>query len=106
MLSQIKLHWQILIALILAVAFGYYLPNLIPYVSWMGDVFLRGLSMIVIPLVFSSIISGVASIGGGSNLGRIGIKTISLYLSTSLIAILTGLFLVNLLQPGDRKSVV
>lgn len=100
MLSKIKLHWQILIALILAVAFGYYLPNLIPYVSWMGDVFLRGLSMIVIPLVFSSIISGVASIGGGSNLGRIGVKTISLYLSTSLIAILTGLFLVNLLKPG------
>ena len=104
MLSKIKLHWQILIALILAVAFGYYLPDRVPYISWMGDVFLRGLGMIVIPLVFSSIVSGVASIGGGSNLGRLGIKTISLYLSTSFIAILTGLFFVNLFQPGKGAN--
>ncbi|HZK95327.1 MAG TPA: dicarboxylate/amino acid:cation symporter [Prolixibacteraceae bacterium] len=100
MLAKIKLHWQILIALILAVGFGNYLPDWIPYVSWMGEVFLRGLSMVVIPLVFSSIISGVASIGGGSNLGRLGMKTLSFYLSTSFVAILTGLFFVNLLEPG------
>ncbi len=100
MLLKIKLHWQILIALVLSVFFGYYLPESIPYVSWMGDIFLRGLSMIVIPLVFSSIVSGLANIGGGSSLGRLGFKTIALYLSTSFVAILTGLLLVNLFQPG------
>lgn len=100
MLSKIKLHWQILIALILAVAFGYFAPDLVQYISWMGVIFLRGLNMVVVPLILSSIISGVASIGGGSNLGRLGFKTISYYIVTSLIAILTGLFFVNLFQPG------
>ncbi|MFW6259410.1 MAG: cation:dicarboxylate symporter family transporter, partial [Tangfeifania sp.] len=70
---KIKLHWQILIALILAVLFGYFVPSGVKYVSWMGDIFLRALKMIIIPLVFSSIISGVSSIGGGKNLGRLGI---------------------------------
>jgi Na+/H+-dicarboxylate symporter len=66
----------------------------------MGVVFLRALNMVVVPLILSSIISGVASIGGGSNLGRLGAKTISFYIGTSFIAILTGLFFVNILQPG------
>lgn len=100
MLSKIKLHWQILIALILAVLFGYFLPDMAVYTNWMGDVFLRGLSMVVIPLVFSSIVSGVASIGGGSNLGRLGIKTMSFYIITSLMAIVTGLVFVNVFNPG------
>ena len=81
MILKIKLHWQILIALILAVAFGYYLPNQVPYISWLGVIFLRALNMIVVPLILSSIISGVASIGGGSNLGRLGAKTILFYVS-------------------------
>lgn len=100
MLSKIKLHWQILIALILAVAIGYYTPGLVDYISWIGVIFLRALNMVVVPLILSSIISGVASIGGGSNLGRLGLKTMLYYIVTSLIAILTGLFLVNLFQPG------
>lgn len=104
MILKIKLHWQILIALVIAVAFGYYIPEWVQYTSWMGDVFLRGLSMVVIPLVFSSIISGVASIGGGSNLGRLGFKTMALYLSTSFVAILTGLFFVNLFHPGTGTN--
>jgi Na+/H+-dicarboxylate symporter len=100
MIFKIKLHWQILIALILAVAFGYYFPNQVSYISWMGVIFLRALNMIVVPLILSSIISGVASVGGGSNLGRLGVKTMLFYVVTSLIAILVGLFLVNLFQPG------
>jgi len=97
---KIKLHWQILIALILAVLFGYFFPSGVKYVSWMGDIFLRALKMIIIPLVFSSIISGVSSIGGGKNLGRLGIKTLFYYLSTSALAIVTGLTVVNLVKPG------
>lgn len=100
MLSKIKLHWQILIALILAVAFGYFAPDLVDYITWMGVIFLRGLNMVVVPLILSSIICGVASIGGGSSLGRLSIKTLSYYIITSLIAILLGLLLVNLLKPG------
>jgi Na+/H+-dicarboxylate symporter len=100
MIFKIKLHWQILIALVIAVPFGSFLPGSVEYISWMGVIFLRGLNMVVVPLIFSSIVSGVASIGGGSNLGRLGFKTLSFYIATSFVAIVTGLFFVNLLQPG------
>ena len=97
---KIKLHWQILIALVLAVFFAYYIPGGIKYVSWMGEIFLTALKMVIIPLILSSIISGVTSMGGGKNLGRLGAKTLLYYVSTSLIAILTGLLLVNVIRPG------
>jgi len=97
---RLKLHWQILIALVLAVLLGYFFPASVKGLSWMGDVFLRSLKMVIIPLIFSSITSGVTSIGSGRSLGRIGIKTLGYYISTSLMAILTGLLLVNLIRPG------
>ncbi len=97
---KIKLHWQILIAFILAVLFGYFIPQGVPYIAWMGDIFLRSLKMVIIPLVFSSIISGVTSMGDGKNLGRLGLKTMAYYLTTSTLAILTGLAVVNLVKPG------
>lgn len=97
---NIKLHWQILIAFILAIFFGYFVPNGVPYVSWMGDIFLRSLKMVIIPLIFSSIISGVTSMGDGKNLGRLGLKAVSYYITTSFLAIITGLFIVNLIEPG------
>ncbi len=97
---KMKLHWQILIALVLAVLFGYLAPAATHYTSWMGDIFLRALKMVIIPLILSSIISGVTSMGEGKNLGRLGLKTLLYYLATSTLAILTGLFLVNLIKPG------
>jgi Na+/H+-dicarboxylate symporter len=98
---KIKLHWQILIALVLAIVYGLFAnEQAIGYVSWMGDVFLRALKMLIIPLILSSLISGIANIGSGSSLGRLGLKTIAYYVSTSLLAILTGQILVNIIRPG------
>ena len=99
-MKKIALHWQILIAFILAIIFGIFLKDHVKYVSWMGDIFLRMLKMIVIPLVLSSIISGIANIGSDGNFGKLGLKTIAYYLMTSVFAIATGLFLVNLIKPG------
>ena len=65
-----------------------------------ADIFLKLLKMIVIPLVFFSLISGMLGIGDVSRLGRMGTKTFGLYIVTSLLAILVGLSLVNLIQPG------
>jgi len=97
---KIKLHWQILIALIIAVLYGLFLTDYAYLVTWMGDLFLRALRMIIVPLILTSIVSGVTSIGDAQNLGRLGLKTITYYISTSLFAIVTGLFFVNLIQPG------
>ena len=106
-MKKIPLHWQILIALILAIFYGLYMGDeAVSYVAWMGDVFLRALKMLIIPLIVSSLISGIANIGSGSNLGRLGLKTLSFYVSTSFLAILTGQVLVNIIKPGvgvDRE---
>ncbi|MBI9052993.1 MAG: dicarboxylate/amino acid:cation symporter [Bacteroidales bacterium] len=99
-MKKIALHWQILIALLLAVLFGAIFPNQVRYVSWMGDIFMRALKMLIIPLILSSIISGVTNIGSAEHLGRLTFKTFSYYVITSTLAILTGLFLVNTIVPG------
>ena len=78
---------------------AYYNPA-VGKVSWLGDLFLRALKMLIIPLIVSSLISGITNIGSGQNLGRLGLKTISYYLITSILAILTGLSLVNIIRPG------
>jgi Na+/H+-dicarboxylate symporter len=97
---KIKLHWQILIAFVIAIILGITIPEHSGYIRWLGDLFLRALKMIIVPLVFSSIVSGVANLGSTSSLGRLGIKTISYYVTTSIFAILTGLLLVNIIKPG------
>lgn len=97
---KLKLHWQILIALIVAILYGLFLTDYAYLVTWTGDLFLRALKMIIIPLILTSIVSGVTSIGDAQNLGRLGFKTIAYYITTSLFAIVTGLVFVNLIQPG------
>ncbi len=71
-----------------------------PVYSLLGKVFINALTLVVVPLVSSSIITGIARIGNDSSFGRLGAKIFAFYLGTSLIAILVGLFCVNLLNPG------
>ena len=72
--------------------------------GWMGTMFVRLLRMVIVPLILSSIVSGVTSVGGGRSLGRLGAKTFAYYVSTSLLAIVTGLILVNLIRPGVGRD--
>lgn len=97
---KLKLHWQILISFIIAILLGSFFPQYSDYVRWLGDIFLRALKMIIVPLIITSIVSGVTNIGGTKSLGRLGLKTISYYVLTSTFAILTGLLLVDLIKPG------
>jgi proton glutamate symport protein len=69
--------------------------------EWIGKVFLTLLNMVVVPLVFASIVSSLTSVGAGGGLGRMGLRTVGYYLTTSLLAILVGIALVNLVRPGD-----
>jgi Na+/H+-dicarboxylate symporter len=95
-----EMHWQILIALIAGTLFGVYFSGQVVWIGWMGDLFLKLLKMVIIPLIVSSIITGIAGIGSPESLGRLGLKTIGFYMLTSLLAILLGLFLVNVIKPG------
>ncbi len=106
----LALHWQILIGIGLGIVAGIMLCKIWPYeewskyIKWAGDIFLRGLRMIVIPLVFTSIALGVAGMGNSAALGRIAGKTLLYYIVTTVIAATIGLTLVNLVKPGVGAS--
>ena len=114
-MPKLELHWQILIAIIMAAIVGGFVFNAfestgidptlfgIKYLSifdYIGTMFLNALKMIIVPLITSSIIVGVAGIGSGGNLGALGGKTLLFYASTTLAAILLGLVLINAVGPG------
>lgn len=97
---KLALHWQILIGVLLGILFGIFGHEYIGYTKWAGDLFLRGLKMVVIPLVFSALVMGVSSVGKAADLGRIAGKTFAWYIVTTLLACALGLLLVNYFQPG------
>ena len=106
---RLDLHWQILIALVLGVGAGLLWPldpspaagvQPADAFEFLGQLFLRALRMVIVPLVAASIITGVAGVGSGRGLGRLFGRTFGLYVATSLVAIVTGLALVNLVRPG------
>lgn len=96
----IPLHWQIIIMLFAGGFFGFYFPAATQYTNWVGDVFLRSLNMIIVPLILFSISTGVASVGSSGSLGRLGLKTMGYYIFSTLAAIVTGFFLVTTIRPG------
>lgn len=105
---RLKLHWQILIALVLAVIIGsvtgtdasLFGVSFYSVYQFIGSLFLNALKMLIVPLIVSSIVVGIAGIGSGNALGRLGGKTLLYYMATSLMAILIGLVLVNMVSPG------
>ena len=100
-LKRVSLTAWIFIGIILGILSGITLgETIIPVATIIGGLFLRLLKMIIIPLIFTSITSGVLGIGTSKNLGRLGLKTMAYYIASSLIAILTGLLLVNIIKPG------
>ena len=112
-MKKISLHWQIIICMLLGTLSGYIFNNvgfenngLYSIILLLGDIFIRLLKMVIVPLIFTSIIIGVSSIKDRSKIGRLGFKTFLYYISTSLIAILIGLFLANTIEPGVGASTI
>ena len=108
---KLKLHWQILIALIFGViagtliqrAFGLEAKDTlyVGILKFFGNtVFIGLLKMVIVPLIFSSIVAGIAGRKNSRGFGRLGLKTLGYYLLTSSVAILIGLSVVNLMKPG------
>jgi proton glutamate symport protein len=100
--------WGVFVAIFLAIIFGNLVgkDGVIFGISFysifdtLGIIFLNALTLVVVPLVSSSIITGVARMGNEGDFGRLGAKTFAFYLSTSLLAIMIGLFFVNVINPG------
>mgnify|MGYP002623125697 CR=1 FL=1 len=115
-MKKISLLWKISIGFILGIIFGFAIGPVVPtstalstyimpFIDLVGKIFLRLLMMLIVPLVFSSLVAGAASVGDVHKLGRIGVKTLVLYLVTTAIAIVIGLACGNLFQAGAGMNI-
>lgn len=104
-----KLHWQILLALVLSGLFGLLiLPHAgegfsagtIAFCEFLGTLFLNALKMVIVPLIVASIIAGVMHLGSEKGVGRIGGKTLLYYTVSGALAVVVGLLVVNIIGPG------
>ena len=100
-LKKINLTTRIFIGIALGILTGWLVGEPAMVIAGpLGDLFIRLLRMIIIPLIAASLISGITSIGGGEGLGRLGWKTFAYYMSTSLAAIIVGMIIMNVVAPG------
>ncbi|MBC8511339.1 MAG: cation:dicarboxylase symporter family transporter, partial [Cryomorphaceae bacterium] len=113
-MKKLALHWKIIIGMVLGVVYGLVANNLgwVDFTdAWIkpwGVIFVNLLKLIAVPLVFASLIKGVASLSDISRLSRIGGKTIAIYLVSTVISVTIGLLLVNMVNPGadfDKDSI-
>lgn len=97
---RIALWKKIVGAMVLGVIAGSFWGPGAENILWLGDLFIRLIRMLVVPIVFFTVISGVASMGDPAKLGSLGIKTVLLFLATSIVAISIGTALAVIMQPG------
>ncbi len=104
--KRFALHWKIIIGLTAGVSWAVFASFAglseftLRWIDPFGAIFIRLLKLIAVPLVLFSVIDGIAGIGSPSTLGRLGAKTLAMYLATTVFAICTGLILANTIQPG------
>jgi len=111
-MEKLALHWKILIGMALGVIFGLVMSNMSggsefarDYIKPFGTIFINLLKLIAIPLILASLIKGVSDLKDISKLSQMGGRTILTYISTTLVAVIIGLILVNSIQPGKSISV-
>ncbi|MBT8304979.1 MAG: dicarboxylate/amino acid:cation symporter [Bacteroidia bacterium] len=110
-MKKLELHWKILIGMILGLLFGFLMLQfdwgksfVSDWIKPFGSIFVKLLKLIAIPLILASLIKGISDLKDISKFKNIGIRTIIIYVLTTVVAISIGLMLVNALQPGDGVS--
>ena len=110
-MKKMALHWKILIGMLLGLIFGYVMttfeagPGFVnDWIKPLGTIFVNALKLIAIPLILASLIKGISDLKDISKFRNIGLRTISIYIVTTVIAISIGLLLVNVMAPGDGVS--
>lgn len=110
-MKKLALHWQIVIGMLLGVALALILTNfswgpgfITNWIKPFGNMFINALKLIAVPLILGSLIKGISDLKDISKLSRMGFKTISIYIGTTILAISVGLVIVNIIQPGKSIS--
>lgn len=110
-MRKLELHWQILIGMLLGILFGYGMTQIewgeefvMDWIKPLGSIFIKLLKLIAIPLILASLIKGISDLKDISKFRNIGLRTIGIYVGTTVVAIVIGLVLVNLTQPGEGVS--
>ncbi|WP_298505139.1 dicarboxylate/amino acid:cation symporter [uncultured Maribacter sp.] len=110
-MKKLELHWQILIGMLLGIVFGFVMTQLnwggsfvSNWIKPLGTIFIKLLKLIAIPLILASLIKGISDLKDISKFKNIGLRTIVIYILTTVVAITIGLVLVNITNPGDGIS--
>ncbi len=110
-MKKIALHWQIMIGMVAGVLFGVLMTSfdwgadfVIDWIAPIGTIFIKSLKLIAIPLIVASLVKGISDLEDISKFKNIGLKTITIYILTTVVAITIGLVMVNLFQPGSGIS--
>ena len=107
-MKNLALHWKIIIGLLTGLAYGILSASAgwgsftSDWIAPFGTIFINLLKLIAVPLVFASLVTGVASLSDTKKLSRIGGRTITIYICTTVVSVTIGLFLVNFFQPGGQ----
>ncbi len=110
MWKKLPLIWKILIGMVIGIIWGMLAVTLglekftIDWIKPWGTIFINLLKLIAVPLIFVSLVNGISSLSDISKLSRIGLKTITIYMITTVFAVFVGLTLVNLIKPGNTFS--
>ena len=110
-MRKLELHWQILIGMLLGIVFGFVMIQIdwgkgfvSDWIQPLGTIFVKLLKLIAIPLIIASLVKGISDLKDISKFRNIGVRTIGIYILTTVVAITIGLVLVNILKPGDGIS--
>lgn len=110
-MRKLELHWKILIGMVLGIVFGFAMTQISggkdfvsDWIQPLGTIFVKLLKLIAIPLILASLIKGISDLKDISKFKNIGLRTIGIYMGTTVVAIVLGLLLVNILQPGEGIS--
>lgn len=90
----------VLLGVVFGISFGYFFPEFMISIRWVGEVFFNLLKMLVLPLIFSALVSSIASVGGVRKLGSLGVFTLTYVLVSVCTAVIIGMFLFNFFDPG------
>ncbi|MDG2152189.1 MAG: cation:dicarboxylase symporter family transporter, partial [Polaribacter sp.] len=110
-MKQIALHWKILIGMVVGIIFGFIMNSIeggkeivIDWIKPFGTIFINLLKLIAVPLILASLIKGISDLKDISKIKKMGLRTMVIYMITTLVAIIIGLGIVNIVKPGVGMS--